>query len=77
MDLVTDTSAIIVAIIDEPEKQAVIRYSVGSELIVPPSVHWEIGNAFSAMLKRRRTSLTQAYGADCKLPTHYLSLHRC
>ena len=28
----------------------------GAELIAPPSVPWEIGNALSAMLRRRRVS---------------------
>ena len=60
MDLVIDTSAIIAAIADEPERQAIIDHTVGAELIAPPSVHWEVGNAFSAMLKRRRISLAQA-----------------
>ncbi len=60
MDLVADTSAIIAVINDEPERQAIIRYTVGAELVAPPSVHWEVGNAFSAMLKRRRISLDQA-----------------
>ena len=60
MDLVIDTSAIIATLTDEPERQAIIEYTVGAELIVPPSVHWEVGNAFSAMLKRRRISLAQA-----------------
>jgi predicted nucleic acid-binding protein len=30
------------------------------ELIAPASLHWEIGNAFSAMLKRNRITLAQA-----------------
>ena len=60
MDLVIDTSAIIAAITDEPERQAIVEHTVGAELVVPLSVHWEIGNAFSAMLKRRRISLYQA-----------------
>ena len=60
MDLVIDTSAIISVITDEPERQAIIAHTIGAELIVPPSVHWEVGNAFSAMLKRRRISVAQA-----------------
>lgn len=60
MDIVTDTSAIIAVITDEPERQAIIRHTVGAELVVPLSVHWEIGNAFSAMLKRQRITLAQA-----------------
>ena len=30
------------------------------DLIAPHSIHWEIGNAFSAMLKRNRITVTQA-----------------
>jgi len=31
----------------------------GVELIAPLSVHWEIGNAFSAMLKRKKIDITK------------------
>ena len=63
MGLVIDTSAIIAAITDEPERQSIIHHTVGTELVVPLSVHWEVGNAFSAMLKRQRISLAQAKAA--------------
>ncbi len=52
MDIVLDTSVIIAVIANEPEKRVLIRLTKGAELIAPQSVHWEIGNAFSAMLKR-------------------------
>ena len=55
-----DTSAIIAIIVDEPEKAAVEAYTADSNLVAPASVHWEIGNALSAMFKRDRISLTQA-----------------
>ena len=32
----------------------------GAALAAPASVHWEVGNAFSAMFKRGRISLLQA-----------------
>ena len=32
-------------------------------MIAPRSVHWEIGNAFSAMLKRERIKIEQALQA--------------
>lgn len=35
----------------------------GANLIAPHSVHWEIGNAFSAMFKRNRVTLEQALKA--------------
>jgi predicted nucleic acid-binding protein len=53
MDVVTDTSAIIAAITNSPEKEALAEITSDSALLAPASVHWEIGNAFSSLLKRR------------------------
>lgn len=63
MRIVVDTSVIIAVIADEPEKARLIELTKGAEIVVPPSVKWEIGNAFSAMLKRSRLSLEQAIEA--------------
>ncbi len=63
MDLVIDTSAIIAVIANEPAKAALVEQTAGAVLLAPHSVHWEIGNAFSAMLKRGRITLAQAQKA--------------
>ena len=63
MNIVVDTSVIIAVIANEPEKAGLIRRTQGAELLAPRSLHWEIGNAFSAMLKRRRVTLEQAKSA--------------
>ncbi len=63
MSLVIDTSAIIAVIANEPERDAIIAQTAGVSLLAPASVHWEVGNAFSAMLKRRRITLDQALQA--------------
>jgi predicted nucleic acid-binding protein len=63
MNLVVDTSVIIAVIADEPEKPILISKTQGCELFAPRSLHWEIGNAFSAMLKRQRITLEQAKAA--------------
>ena len=60
MDLVIDTSAIIAVIANEPERPAIVEHTIGANLVAPASVHWEVGNAFSAMFKRRRITLDQA-----------------
>lgn len=60
MLLVIDTSVIIAVIINEAHKKNLIRLTKGANLIAPSSLHWEIGNAFSAMFKRKRISLEQA-----------------
>jgi len=63
MNLVVDTSVIIAVITNEEHKKQLIKLSKGADLIAPSSLHWEIGNAFSAMLKRKRISLKQAITA--------------
>jgi predicted nucleic acid-binding protein len=60
LDLVVDTSTIIAVIANEPEKSLLIAKTQGYELFAPHSIYWEIGNAFSAMIKRGRITLEQA-----------------
>jgi predicted nucleic acid-binding protein len=63
MDLVVDTSTVIAVIANEPEKPSLIAKTRGHNLLAPHSLYWEIGNAFSAMLKRGRITLEQAKSA--------------
>ncbi|MBX3289730.1 MAG: type II toxin-antitoxin system VapC family toxin [Acidobacteria bacterium] len=60
MSLVTDTSTIIAVIANEPEKSLLIAKTQDCDLIAPRSLYWEIGNAFSAMIKRGRITLEKA-----------------
>jgi len=60
MDIVVDTSVIIAVIANEPERETLVELTTGADLIAPHSVHWEIGNAFSAMLRRGRMKVEQA-----------------
>jgi predicted nucleic acid-binding protein len=59
MNLVIDTSVLIAVLTSEPEREKLIQQTQGVDLLAPPSVHWEIGNALSAMLKRKRISREQ------------------
>ena len=63
MDIVTDTSALIAVIMNEPEKRTIISVTAGNTLVCPKSIRWEIGNAFSAMFKRNRIDLHLAQKA--------------
>lgn len=54
MDIVVGASAISAVIANEPHRSRLIELTEGMDLVVPSSVHWEIGNAFSAMLKHGR-----------------------
>jgi len=60
MGIIIDTSAIIAVITNEPHKQKLLNLSNGHELIAPRSIVWEIGNAFSAMLKQKRITMEQS-----------------
>ena len=59
MDIVIDTSALLAVIVAEPERGKIIELTVGQTLIGPGSIPWEIGNAFSAMLKQQRLGLAE------------------
>lgn len=63
MKFVVDASVIIAVIADQPEKESLIEITKGADLLAPASVHWEIGNAFSAMIKRQRITLEHAQKA--------------
>ena len=77
MNIIIDTSSIIAVIANEPERSALIEITRGSTLHVPLSVPWEIGNAFSAMLKRNRIELTfaqQAIEIYRQIPLQYIDV---
>ncbi len=63
MNLVVDTSVIIAVIANEPEKALLVTQTQGADLFAPRSIYWEIGNAFSAMLRRQRITVEQARAA--------------
>ena len=63
MQIVIDASAIIAVVTMEPQREKLIELTRGARLLAPPSVHWEIGNAFSAMLRRNCITLPQALEA--------------
>jgi predicted nucleic acid-binding protein len=60
MEIVIDTSAILAVIGEQREKTELVRLTSGATLVAPSSVHWEMGNALSAMFKRKVISLNQA-----------------
>lgn len=45
---------------EQPEKAELIELTRGATLVAPPSVHWEVGNALSAMFKRKAIGLDEA-----------------
>jgi predicted nucleic acid-binding protein len=63
MAIVIDASVIIAVITNERLKAKLVEATDEAEVISPDSVHWEVGNAFSAMLKRGRISIEDARAA--------------
>ncbi|MCX6049118.1 MAG: type II toxin-antitoxin system VapC family toxin [Chloroflexi bacterium] len=77
MIMIVDTSVILAVVLNEPTKTALIQLTTGAELVAPASLHWEIGNALSALLKRKRLKLDEAHQALLeynKIPIRFLDV---
>jgi len=77
MTITIDTSALIAVIGNEPSRPRIIELTTGCNLCAPSSVHWEIGNAFSAMFKRRSLSIelaTRALAAYRDIPIKFVEV---
>ncbi len=62
-NVVVDASVLIAVVTNEAEKARLVQLTQDVDLIAPHSIRWEIGNAFSAMLKRRRITVEDAIRA--------------
>ena len=60
MEIIVDASVLIAVVTNESDKERLVEMTKEAELIAPLSVHWEVGNAFSSLLKRQRITLEQA-----------------
>ena len=60
MDVVVDASVLIAVIVGEPQRDRLIQLTEEADLVAPYSVHWEIGNALAAMVRRNRITLGEA-----------------
>ena len=75
--VVVDASIIIAVVSNEPEKGSLIKMTQNVNLIAPHSIHWEIGNAFSAMFRRNRISIEDAIQAIIayeKIPIRFVDI---
>lgn len=60
MIIVIDTSVLLAVAANEPTKPRLIAITRGADLMGPAGIPWEIGNALSAMFKRKRITADQA-----------------
>jgi predicted nucleic acid-binding protein len=73
MLIVVDTTVVIACVTDEPHREALLAATMNHQLLAPQSLLWEVGNALSAMFKRRRISLEaaiQAVELYKRMPVH-------
>lgn len=76
-NVIVDASVLIAVITNESTKARLVQLTQDVDLIAPDSIHWEIGNAFSAMLKRDRVQVAeaiQAIAAYQKIPIRFVSV---
>lgn len=60
MNIVIDTSAILAVLLNEPERESLISITRNCNLLALHSLYWELGNAISAMFKKKRFSFKQS-----------------
>lgn len=64
MDIVADTNIFVAVVLNEPEKARIIRLTSAASAMAPEILPYEIGNALSAMVKRRKLSEVEALEAE-------------
>jgi predicted nucleic acid-binding protein len=63
LNITVDASAVMAVVLNEGSKRQLVEGTRGAELLSPPTLYWEVGNALSALFKRRRIDLRQARAA--------------
>jgi predicted nucleic acid-binding protein len=63
MKIVADTNTFIAVALNEPEKKSVVGLTEGHDLIAPEVLPFEIGNALTAMVKRKTLMADEAVWA--------------
>lgn len=53
VNIIADTNIFLAVVLDEPEKDRIIQLTSETDLIAPEILPYEIGNAFSTMIKRQ------------------------
>ncbi|HHH49185.1 MAG TPA: PIN domain-containing protein [Gammaproteobacteria bacterium] len=63
MDIVSDTNIFLAVVLDEPEKANIIRLTAETTVIAPEILPYEMGNALTAMVKRKQITHGEALSA--------------
>lgn len=71
MYVVSDTNIFLAVALDEPEKAEIVRLTADVEAVSPEILPYEIGNALTAMIKRKQLTQDEAlstYKATSQIP---------
>ena len=78
MNIIADTSTFLAVTLYEPERDKIIDLTKGHDLVAPAILPFEIGNALSAMLKRRKieaNNLLSVWDAIQQIPVDLRSIN--
>lgn len=59
MRIVADTNTFLAVAMDEPEKPLLVQATKGHDLVAPAVLPYEIGNALSALVRRKRVTVSE------------------
>ena len=71
MKIIADTNTFLAVALNEPEKKRIIQLTEGHDLIAPDVLPFEIGNALTAMMKKRslkKKEVVSAWEVVQKIP---------
>jgi predicted nucleic acid-binding protein len=64
MKVISDTNVFLAVVLNEPEKDRIIHLTSGTDVVAPEILPYEIGNALSAMYKRKQITNKEALSAQ-------------
>lgn len=64
MDIMADTNIFLAVALNEPERDRIITLTTEASALAPEILPYEIGNALSAMVKRRQLTQSEALEAE-------------
>lgn len=67
MSLVADTNIFLAVALGEAQRVAIVQQTMGALLVAPEILPYEIGNALSAMVKRRQLTASEALQAHAAI----------
>lgn len=78
MNIISDTNIFLAVVLDEPEKENIIRLTSEANAVSPDILPYEIGNALTAMVKRkqlRHEEALLAFEAVGSIPVRLVSVN--